>query len=420
MSSARLRVKRIALCLALVSGLAVAPIHADDIDKQVQAATEELDRASKKVTEARKSLKEATAKLPAARAKLNTATAAETKARTVYQGVANRLAATQKAYQQSRAKVIAKQQEIDALQVKVNQFARAVYQQGQTSQWEIILQSESPSDLADRMQTIRSVSQASASSLHLLNVAKDQLKIAAHEVAVKRAQVAVLTEKAKERLIEAENRQNQAAQAKAYVDRLVAQRDAALRISWRDKKEVWDDYVALRKEQLRIAKESSSGSSGSNDPQATGPLSWPLQPSSSYPAGQSPGWRVHPVYGYRSCHTGQDIPAGAGTPIHAAAAGIVLSVSYNQVSGGRSTTPYGNVTLVDHGGGVVTMYAHQSRFAVSPGDRVAAGEVIGYVGTTGWSTGPHLHFEVHINGVPYMPLGWFGNSRRPVPCWSGG
>ncbi len=414
------RFGRIALSIALVSSLALAPIHADDINQKVQDATEQLDRASKKVTQARALLKQATAKLPAARAALNKATAAENKARGIYQAVANRLAATQKAYEQARAKVVAKQQEIDALQIKVNQFARAVYQQGQTSQWEIILQSESPSDLADRMQTIRSVSQASASSLRMLNVAKEQLKVAAHEVAVKRAQVATLTEQAKVKLIEAENRQNRAAEAKAYVDRLVAQRDEALKISWRDKKEVWDDYVALRKEQIRISKQTASGSSGSDDPQATGPLIWPLQPSSSFPAGQSPGWRVHPVYGYRSCHTGQDIPAGAGTPIHAAADGVVLSLSYNQVSGGRSTTPYGNVTLLDHGGGLVTMYAHQTRFAVQPGERVNSGEVIGYVGSTGWSTGPHLHFEVHINGVPYMPMGWFGNARVRVPCWSGG
>jgi murein DD-endopeptidase MepM/ murein hydrolase activator NlpD len=64
------------------------------------------------------------------------------------------------------------------------------------------------------------------------------------------------------------------------------------------------------------------------------------------------------------------------------------------------------------------MYAHQSRAAVQSGQRVSAGQVIGYVGSTGWVTGPHLHFEVHVNGVPYDPMGWFGGTKRPVPCLS--
>ena len=80
---------------------------------------------------------------------------------------------------------------------------------------------------------------------------------------------------------------------------------------------------------------------------------------------------------------------------------------------------YGLHTLVDHGGGLVTMYAHQSGTAVRVGQTVARGQVIGYVGSSGWVTGPHLHWEVHVDGVPYDPLGWFGSPRVPVPCWKG-
>ena len=76
--------------------------------------------------------------------------------------------------------------------------------------------------------------------------------------------------------------------------------------------------------------------------------------------------------------------------------------------------PYGNNTLIDHGNGLSTFYGHQSGFAVSPGEHVSKGEVIGYVGTTGYSSGPHLHFEVHVNGVPYDPMGWFGGSKTPM------
>ncbi len=99
-------------------------------------------------------------------------------------------------------------------------------------------------------------------------------------------------------------------------------------------------------------------------------------------------------------HQGQDIGAPTGTPIKAAKAGQVI-----KAGGGGG---YGNLTLVDHGGGTVTAYAHQSRFAVGEGVQVQTGQVIGFVGSTGNSTGPHLHFEVRVNGTqrnprPYLP-----------------
>jgi lysostaphin len=99
-------------------------------------------------------------------------------------------------------------------------------------------------------------------------------------------------------------------------------------------------------------------------------------------------------------HQGQDIGAPSGTPIKAAKAGRVIKAGG---SGG-----YGNLILVDHGGGIVTAYAHQSRFATGEGAQVQQGQVIGYVGSTGHSTGPHLHFEVRVNGAqrnprPYLP-----------------
>lgn len=111
------------------------------------------------------------------------------------------------------------------------------------------------------------------------------------------------------------------------------------------------------------------------------------------------GPRVHPIYGDVRSHTGIDFDGSSGTPIRAAAAGVVVSAS---TLGG-----YGNCTLVDHGGGLVTLYAHQSAMSVSAGERVVAGQVIGRVGTTGASTGPHLHFEVRRQGDPVNPMPYF-------------
>jgi murein DD-endopeptidase MepM/ murein hydrolase activator NlpD len=108
------------------------------------------------------------------------------------------------------------------------------------------------------------------------------------------------------------------------------------------------------------------------------------------------GWRVHPIFGTRRMHAGLDLAAIGGTPIYAAEAGTVIIAG---VRGG-----YGNAVVIDHGGGLATLYAHQSRLTVSVGESVSAGERIGFVGCTGYCTGDHLHFEVHINGKHTDPL----------------
>ncbi len=108
------------------------------------------------------------------------------------------------------------------------------------------------------------------------------------------------------------------------------------------------------------------------------------------------GWRIHPILGIELFHTGIDIAAPYGTPIKAAASGTVTMAAWY---GG-----YGNCTIIDHGDGLSTLYAHQSSFKVSGGQTVAQGQLIGYVGSTGLSTGPHLHFETRVNGEPVDPM----------------
>ena len=110
------------------------------------------------------------------------------------------------------------------------------------------------------------------------------------------------------------------------------------------------------------------------------------------------GMRTHPIYHITKMHTGIDISAHSGTPIKAAAGGEVVFAGW---WGG-----YGNVVIIDHGGGISTLYAHCSAIYVRKGQSVSQGEVIAAVGSTGLSTGPHLHFEVRKNGKPVDPLGY--------------
>jgi murein DD-endopeptidase MepM/ murein hydrolase activator NlpD len=110
------------------------------------------------------------------------------------------------------------------------------------------------------------------------------------------------------------------------------------------------------------------------------------------------GPRFHPILHYTRLHSGADMSAGSGTPIHSCRAGSIV------IAGSQGG--YGNAVVIDHGGNMATLYAHQSRIAVEVGQHVEAGEVIGYVGSTGMSTGPHLHFEVRLSGNPVDPASY--------------
>lgn len=119
------------------------------------------------------------------------------------------------------------------------------------------------------------------------------------------------------------------------------------------------------------------------------------------------GYRIDPVYKDRRLHPGLDFTAPVGTPIYAAADGVVKDAGFN-------TGGYGNRVVVNHGFGYETLYAHMVRIKARVGTKVKRGEVIGYVGSTGKSTGPHLHYEVHKNGIQLDPIYFFYNDLTPA------
>lgn len=126
-----------------------------------------------------------------------------------------------------------------------------------------------------------------------------------------------------------------------------------------------------------------------------GTFMWPL-PKSNNIITCKYGYRIHPITGKYKMHTGIDLRATTGTKIYAANGGKVTTSMYSSV--------WGNYVILSHGGGYTTLYAHMSKRLVSVGDQVKQGEVIGYVGSTGYSTGSHLHFEIAKNGNTFNPL----------------
>jgi len=154
-----------------------------------------------------------------------------------------------------------------------------------------------------------------------------------------------------------------------------------------------------RKEAEKRAAEEAKEQSNQQQVGSTQSSSWPVPGHSRI---SSPyGNRTHPVLGGTRFHSGIDIPAPTGRPVVAVASGTVIMSQYSG--------SYGNVVIIDHGAGLSTLYAHNSRNQVSPGQQVQAGQTIASIGSTGMSTGPHLHFEVRQNGSTTNPLSWLRN-----------
>ena len=277
----------------------------------------------------------------------------------------------------------------EALEQKEEEFAltvRTTYEQGDSSYLQVLLNSTSFSDLLSRMEIITAIMEDNKKTVAEYTAAKEDI------------------EQKKEELQATQDSQKEYQENLSYkVDELAASEaeQAALAESieaYKAESEAEYDRISSEMQEVssQIAALSAQSAAAGGVPYS-GTFVWPTPSctttSSAY------GYRVHPIYGTVKFHAGEDIPASYGAEILAAASGTVTTAGW--VSG------YGNYTVIDHGGGTMTAYGHQSSIIVSVGQYVEQGQVIGYVGSTGNSTGPHLHFEVYQNGSTVDPKSFF-------------
>jgi murein DD-endopeptidase MepM/ murein hydrolase activator NlpD len=269
--------------------------------------------------------------------------------------------------------------------------AAAAYKLGPGAYLELLLGAKDLRSLSDRVTFIESVLQVDAEMV-------DGLEVSEELVGDRQSRVETIEGRVQERFEVLEAQAARIAELEAQQEAALNEIDLEIEVQGElledidENRERYEQAVAdLQAESARISGViQSGGSSGSG--QQSGQFFWPT--SGSIVSGF--GWRTHPIFGTRRFHAGVDIDGACGQPIWAADDGRVISAGYN---GG-----YGNATIIDHGGGLSTLYAHQSSFAVSSGAQVNRGQTIGYVGTTGYSTGCHLHFEVRVNGSPVDPV----------------
>lgn len=302
----------------------------------------------------------------------------------------------------------------EALQKQYKARLRSMEETGSVSYWSILFRASSFSDLLDRVDMIREIAESDQLMLKQLSDAtqaveteradleqqKLDLQQTEDDLAVEQAELETKRAKA-DTLIT----QMQVEYASLSDEFLAAEADEAA-VREQIKKAETDYFNALAKEQAAAAAAaaaankpssgSNSSSSSSSGGASSGGFAFPLAYSTGVTCAYGP--RVHPINGNKSFHYGVDLAAGMNTEIYATKSGTVTGATYGEANGYYVT--------INHGDGYSSIYAHMTNYVVSVGDSVKQGQLIGYVGTTGWSTGPHLHFEILYNGSNVNPMNY--------------
>lgn len=263
---------------------------------------------------------------------------------------------------------------------------RYMVEHGTTSSLSILLSSDSFSDFLNRYEIIRQISLRDENLFEQLKAIRDK----------------VLTEKQ-----ELEDTKKEAEDTKLQMEANKAELEAQMEAKRKQmdsiqlaQKNVKDAYAAMieTEDELMAQYKKAAAEYAAQSTYVGGTFMWPL------PAGNNVvtckyGMRTHPITGKRKLHTGVDLRAATGTKVYAANKGTVTTSGYSSA--------WGNYIIISHGGGITTLYAHMSKRSVSKDDKVKQGDIIGYSGNTGYSTAPHLHFEISKNGSTYNPLNEF-------------
>lgn len=273
---------------------------------------------------------------------------------------------------------------------------RDIYINGRLSYLDVVIGSKDFTDFANRLEILKRIIDSDIKLIE--EIKKERAEIAARKQALEQSRAklvelekaaaakrAEIEQKKKEREVVLQKAQNDRATAMQAVEELNA---SSAQIT-----------ALLKARQAERAAARAAAAAQQSSPtyswvQGSGQLGWPVSGEITSPY----GYRTHPIWGTTIYHSGIDIGVDEGTPVHAADGG---TVAWSGWMGG-----YGYAVVIDHGNGMSTLYAHNSEVAVSEGQDVGKGQVVAYAGSTGNSTGPHVHFEVRISGDPVDPMGY--------------
>lgn len=281
------------------------------------------------------------------------------------------------------AKVVKLEKKIDTQQETLDLRLRSMYKNGNLGIIQVLLGSV---NIQDFMSNFKLIKELHKSDVNILK----ELEINHKEVKKKKKELEAIASKLKSHEAAQVTKQKQLESDKVAVAAAKAKVEAENSV-------LYKEIDKLNAESDRLSAEIASMQDSNTEYKGNGKFAWPFpgysRVSSEY------GYRTHPISGKKKFHSGIDLAGSSGKSIVAADDGKVISAGWN--SGG-----YGNMVVIDHGSGISTVYAHNSSLSVSKGQTVKRGQTVAKCGSTGYSTGPHLHFEVRVNGKTQNPRNW--------------
>ncbi len=386
-----MRFKKIIILTLIFTFLATSTGYStsiSDLNDKKQNISQDIQDLESNLAESKKEADRVNAELEVLEQELMTAVDELTKVTATLEDVSQQ-------FEQSKIDLATAIDNRDKQEVILHKRLRNMYEYGNVSYLQILLSSRSIVDFINRAEYIRKVAEYDQNAYDLLQEYSLEVEKKTRELEVEK--------------VEVEKQQKLQIQAKEEVESKVAAKEEIFRIIENDiflyeeninKLEEASNEVErlIKAEEKRLA--DLARASTQNTTYTGGQLLWPVPSNTRISSNY--GYRTHPVTGERyKLHAGMDVPASMGTPIVAAADGTVILAGYN---GG-----YGYCVIISHGGGLSTLYGHNSSLNVSVGQKVTRGQQIALSGNTGLSTGPHLHFEVRVNGTAKDPLPYLKN-----------
>lgn len=384
-------------CMVFVSSAMItmqAPIVASAA-KSVSQLKKELEETQKKRTQNNKEKQKM-------QTELKGVLAAKTQIEEQMMGLQNDIEQINSVISDKEVEIKNKETQIKELSVKIEDTderlkdrMKVMYENGTTSYLEIILDAKGLSDLFTRVSIVNDIVKHDKNLINTYVDAKETVEHAKNVVEVEKAE----NEEAKGLLVDKKSdlkvKTNEKKKLVADLEANIEEKEKLVEEGEKQQDIVRQELAKALAAQEAAAKKKS-GSSGSTAPAkvSSGDFCWPSAASTRVTSEY--GYRIHPISKQKKLHKGMDIGAAYGTNVLAAADGVVVTAGWN--AGG-----YGNYVTINHGGGVVTLYGHNSSLVVSAGQTVKKGQVIAKVGSTGNSTGNHIHFEVIVNGSTVNP-----------------
>ena len=364
----------------------------DKINQNIEEAQKELDSLDDQVADKKAYSDALMKKIDLLQDKLDALESNRDDLQNEIDAVQKRIDETQADINQAEKEIEKKEQEFDGVYEEYCQRLRAMYISGNVSMLEVLLESGDISSILTRAEMVKSVSEQDSATLDDLMAKMEEINKEREELANNKIQLGKDKDSLNSRKQELQKSIDEYNSSKAELNAEVEECNAAL-ASLDDKRSEVKETLNVNQEQKRQIEaeiNNALSGSGSNKPGSgnynpgTGQLAYPTsyrQISAGYPN-----------YSNGSYHGGVDWPCPTGTAVHASDSGVVVIAK-------KLTYSYGQYILIDHGNGLSTLYAHNSSLVVGVGDKVSKGQIIAYSGESGNATGPHVHFEVRLNGT---------------------